>query len=269
MIAWLGTGSDTTIRAMYLLENGLDLPTQEEREQALVGAKEDVRQLLERRYWTRRWILQEFLPAGLKECVILACGSNSAKLQRATIEAMQDVYFDLQRDTPALNVFKCLSWDPNRAYVPHAQKLFTICESASHMDATEPRDTVYAILSLMSLDAAPDGGNTGPVLPAWGRLEVDYDIPIPRLFIQVAVNLARHMSAMPPNLRVALGGGYFGLALNSLADGLKIDRQDDAIISDLMKIESIWFDRQVLGGFTPPDSYSEQNSLKTWRIWSE
>ena len=125
-------------------------------------------------YWQRLWIIQECLSA---QRLILWHGENSLEWDRfdALVGLLEsgEAVAPLQHHT-----FRRLgAWRSKADQRPMSQTLEDLIINYGSLNCHDPRDHVYALLGLVNLTAMDDlYGET---------LQVDYDLPLPRLLARV------------------------------------------------------------------------------------
>ncbi|KAK3623603.1 hypothetical protein LTR56_019751 [Elasticomyces elasticus] len=126
------------------------------------GWDDCLKQLCERAYWGRLWVLQELL---LARKIQVMCGSKLTTWELFTHFILElhnsDDFSEPLKSSAAIRMAEFVSAEPGS--VP----LTEMCLASRHLRCTEPRDRVYALLGV-----ANQGRTT---------IEPDYQVPLPAL----------------------------------------------------------------------------------------
>lgn len=143
-------------------------------------------------YWTRVWVVQEFV---LAKRLVVWCGAEQLQeealfwLHHAQVDLTQipcgwslpsDTYRDLMAHTvhtPALEIIACKL---SRSKNPQAMTLIALFSMSQNLGCLDVRDRVYALLSLVSAEEREQ----------WSIVP-DYSKPIPQLFEEIYIALQR------------------------------------------------------------------------------
>jgi hypothetical protein len=135
VVVWLGRKADDSDLAMDCLNNILlRWPPTLEEDTAL-------RKLLDREYWQRMWILQEY---GLASELTIRCGDKSVDWKAFEVLMKKD---RAHQNSSAAWVIDCRTAQVNDS---PRQILIALVDAFLDRDCLDPRDTVYALLGIAS-----------------------------------------------------------------------------------------------------------------------
>lgn len=167
-----------------------------------------MRGICERSYWQRLWVFQELRAA---RRIVLMCGSQlipwqafETRLSRLTFGhtgdyALHNYFVDSIRDSPASQMVNMVTRKMT------ANSLWHLIQDTKHLCCYDPRDRVYALLSVAGI------GHEG--------IEADYDMPIPTLLNRVLHN--QHERCPPSDIKQVFAQcatleSIFGLRRNAM-----------------------------------------------------
>ena len=174
VIVWLGLMMDDAERAFHLarvLEQPLAMNGYNLRWHTSLEQWKSITHLLERPYWTRVWITQEFI---LANSVELWCGAHSVsgfgfdRLARwlfslGTHEVPEQVSQSGLLESPGWRLFRhrTLWWQSRWSGAPsHAFTFRQLLETFSDLQSSDPRDKVYGFLGLTDSSLRADYSKT-------------------------------------------------------------------------------------------------------------
>ena len=105
---------------------------------------ECLEQLFWRPYWTRMWVIQEF---SLAQNITLVCGSRFNEWEQLVLQAVKLRH---DKETEGWLRFDRFSKAPQGSHDNEEKYLFSLMETFQHSRCVDPRDKVYALLSLSS-----------------------------------------------------------------------------------------------------------------------
>lgn len=169
VIAWLGTPDHTVDEGIDLIHTLVDISDDQIRLQMLSARNKSlVKSIFQRPYWTRLWILQEFL---LAQNVFIVCGQRVLRY-----ETLQYFLVALHGGikNPTASILGPATQTVARMMEFHGGLLAqglrgltlrALLLSFSHLECFDPRDKIYGLLGLCSQ-----------------KVEVDYDRPVVGVF---------------------------------------------------------------------------------------
>ncbi|KAK4097252.1 HET-domain-containing protein [Parathielavia hyrcaniae] len=187
VLVWLGTSTPQSVRAfsfMSSIEQGAAPDPDDWDTKPNPAGLEEVLSFLDRPWFRRVWVIQE---ATLNGNLLIACGHD-----RISFDVFRDCTFAIWGSLDTLSQYEADHpsvrglWCVNRMI--HLRKTFqadgavgyeTLLEAAFHVEATDPRDKVYAFRGIAHRDGRP--------VP-----EPDYAVSVEQVYRQTAEALLCH-----------------------------------------------------------------------------
>ena len=236
VLAWLGVESGDSSLAMKMIQRWASgevryLANKESSSGLLVGSNQDeafgkaamtaINNLLQRPYWTRMWVQQE---VALAQSVIVQCGRDSLPFdifvqahsewerKRKRIATTPDFVQNWQKlavpmgdnETSIHSLIKLRQEQQSLIAAPeqthsHRTSLFDFLRSYQHLQSTDPRDRIYALLGLYS----PMSRYRSQIQPSYQKKAHEVFCDVARVLIDGdhslrAAAFARNLSSSSP-----------------------------------------------------------------------
>jgi hypothetical protein len=190
--AWLGAGSKENLLAMqYIDEIDWKVVSGQSREKASPSIADEqlepIQKLLETEYWSRLWIMQEFV---LASSVTLYCGPKTIpgatfdQMVHAVTSTPSRPFKEQLSGTTAFNILRSRR-DYTRRKVIQTKSYFLLALGpSSRLQCADPHDHVYAVLSL-------DSEASAEIVP-------DYSKPLLMVLLEVISYFEKRLKALGP-----------------------------------------------------------------------
>ncbi|KAI1364853.1 HET-domain-containing protein [Xylaria arbuscula] len=195
VLVYIGEAADNTSFCLYSLGKlsllaDKRVSRQQQSDSKALSSKDDIhkayvgwKDLLQRPYWSRAWVMQEF---ALAQKVTVICGDKKFSPRLLLQGRRWEEFITDASEIPGLSFLqlpglsfmnrKDFQFQPTR-YIFVLRRLLDLLDALRSSQAKDPRDKVYAILGLVM-----DDSNRG--------LCADYNLDVKDLYVRVAIKLA-------------------------------------------------------------------------------